>query len=224
MGAMAWHMLVSRNGKYLLLNCADGALRLYPIHDLGVVEDLKPKLFQDVVSKEPFVCCDFSGDAEYLVGGCNGQNEKYELYLWNTSTGALMDRLTGAQVQLYSVAWHPTRSFLAVATSDGLVDIWGPRMDWTAFAPDFQALPMNVEYVEREDEFDLVEEQEEDAEAKELEDFVDVVTVDPVPVFASDSESESEVFAFDTKIHQVVLINRGRPSARSDKTGIEDKD
>jgi WD40 repeat protein len=224
MGAMAWHMLVSRNGKHLLLNCADGALRLYPTDDLGVVEELKPKLFQDVVSKEPFVCCDFSGDAEYLVGGCNGQNEKYELYLWNTSTGALMDRLTGAQVQLYSVAWHPTRSFLAVATSDGLVDIWGPRMDWTAFAPDFQALPMNVEYVEREDEFDLVEEQEGDAEEKELEDFVDVVTVDPVPVFASDSESESEVFAFDTKIHQVMLINRGRPPARSDKTGIDDKD
>ena len=225
MGAMAWHLMVSRNGKYLLLNCADGALRLFPTEDLfaNKLEDLKPKIFQDVVSKEPFVCCDFSGDAEYLVGGCNGQNEKYELYLWNTSTGALMDRLTGAQVQLYSVAWHPTRSFLAVATSDGLVDIWGPRMDWTAFAPDFQALPMNVEYVEREDEFDLVEEYEDDVEETEIEEIVDVVTVDAVPVFASDSESESEVFAFETKILQGMTSNRGRPPWKPDKATHSDE-
>ena len=225
MGAMAWHLTVSRNGKYLLLNCADGALRLYPTEDLfaNKLEELKPKTFQDVVSKEPFVCCDFSGDAEYLVGGCNGQNEKYELYLWNTSSGALMDRLTGAQVQLYSVAWHPTRSFLAVATSDGLVDIWGPRMDWTAFAPDFQALPMNVEYVEREDEFDLVDEHENDVEEKEMEEIVDVVTVDAVPVFASDSESESEVFAFETKIQQGMAPNRGRPPWKSDKATNSDE-
>jgi len=224
MGAMAWHILVSRNGKYIVLNCADAALRVYSADDVCAFksEELKPKIFQDLVSKVPFVCCDFSGDAEYLVGGCNGPNEKYELYLWNTSTGALMDRLTGAQVQLYSAAWHPTRSFLAVATSDGLVDIWGPRMDWTAFAPDFQALPMNVEYVEREDEFDLVEEQDRDAGEKEMEEIVDVETVDPVPVFASDSESESEAFTFATIIHSVMIANRGRPLANSYKVNNDE--
>ena len=40
-----------------------------------------------------------------------------------------------------------------MGTSDGMVDIWGPRLDWTNFAPDFQSLQKNVEYVEKEDEF-----------------------------------------------------------------------
>ncbi|OEU13663.1 hypothetical protein FRACYDRAFT_154867, partial [Fragilariopsis cylindrus CCMP1102] len=110
--------------------------------------------FQDVVTKIKFVSCDISGDGEYIVGGAQGNDTKYELYIWNTTTGALMDKLTGSNVQLYSVAWHPTRSFLAVAAADGLVDVWGPRINWTAFAPDFQALPNNVEYLECEDEFD----------------------------------------------------------------------
>jgi COMPASS component SWD1 len=43
-----------------------------------------------------------------------------------------------------------------VGSSDGIVDIWGPRINWIAFAPDFQALQQNVLYEEQEDEFDVV--------------------------------------------------------------------
>ena len=206
----AWHLLVSRNGKYLVINSADGTLRLYSTQECWEHPEKveKPKwVFQDVVSKVKFASCDLSGDGEYVVGGANGDDNKYELYIWNTSTGALMDKLTGPSVQLYSVAWHPTRSFLAVATSDGLVDLWGPRINWTAFAPDFQALPQNVEYIEREDEFDIDEQGAHladnhahgETDDKENSD-VDVLTIKPVPVFASDSEDEREVFDFETKV------------------------
>ena len=41
-------------------------------------------------------------------------------------------------------------------------------MDWTAFAPDFQALPRNIEYIEKEDEFDMVLMDEEDHEAQQI--------------------------------------------------------
>ena len=89
-------------------------------------------------------------------------------------------------------------------------------MDWTAFAPDFQALPMNIEYVEREDEFDTVvdnEDKSDDCQKKKgdsavtgptasgtEEETVDVVTVEHVPAFDSDSEPESDVFFFRTKV------------------------
>jgi hypothetical protein len=133
-GATTWQVVVNRNGSHLVINSSDAALRLYDTKECWMTpeEVEKPKFaFQDVVSRVKFSSCDLSSDGEYLVGCANsGDNTRYELYIWNTQTGVLMDKLTGAAVEAYSVAWHPTRSFIAVATSDGLVDIWGPKMSW----------------------------------------------------------------------------------------------
>lgn len=205
--AWAWQIVVSRNGRYLVVNSTDAALRLYSTKKCWemLAEVEKPLfVFQNVVTKVKFVSCDLSGDGEYIVGGAQGNDAKYELYIWNTTTGALMDKLTGSIAELYSVAWHPTRSFLAVAAADGLVDIWGPRINWTAFAPDFQALPRNVEYLECEDEFDIVEVDKGVSTLKEEDNeengTVDILTIEHVPVFQSDSEDEEEVFMFETAI------------------------
>jgi len=110
----------------------------------------------------------------------------------------------GPQITLYSLSWHPTRSFIAVGTSDGLVDIWGPRLDWTAFAPDFQALQKNVEYIEKEDEFDVIVDGDHDEEAKrrkiideaEGQMIVDITSVSKIPAFEFDSEGEQDLFYF----------------------------
>ena len=243
-----WHLIVSRNGKFLIVNSSDGTIRLYNTtecwnYSTTMTNDpesigstnliLKPTwIFQDVVTKVKFASCDLSGDGEYVVGGANGADNKYELHIWNTSTGALMDKLTGASTKLYSVAWHPTRSFLAVACSDGLVDVWGPRINWTAFAPDFQALPMNVEYIEREDEFDVDENGRHLAEGyyatNELAGLLDstatpinVTKAERVPVFASDSEEEEEVFQFDIRVKNL-FAGRVVEAKGSNKKGVID--
>jgi len=203
--------------------------------------DLKPRyVFSDPVegSKTAFVSCDFSGDGEYLIGACNSSpqpGDKYELYVWNTSTGTMLDRLTGPQTILNSVCFHPVKSFISAGSYDGIVDVWGPRLDWTAFAPDFQALPCNVEYVEREDEFDevvLSHNEKSDAALNEQsistennpsqkdgevpEDEINVVLVDRIPVFDSDSEEEEDVFYFQTKVKGTVSL-RGRNPASHGK-------
>eukprot|EP00522_Entomoneis_paludosa_P015553 CAMPEP_0172447906 /NCGR_PEP_ID=MMETSP1065-20121228/7060_1 /TAXON_ID=265537 /ORGANISM="Amphiprora paludosa, Strain CCMP125" /LENGTH=826 /DNA_ID=CAMNT_0013199279 /DNA_START=35 /DNA_END=2515 /DNA_ORIENTATION=- len=283
-GASAWHLLVSRNGKYLVLNSSDGALRLYTTETCWTFNERKAAAkaaappsskpvsniekpswtFQDVVSKVKFVSCDLSGDGEYVVGGANGNDNRYELSIWNATTGVLIDKLTGPAVQLYSVAWHPTRARLAVATSDGLVDVWGPKMNWTAFAPDFQALHKNVVFKE-EDEEEAEKEAKADAmdidkeESSEIEkkppttgespaeasdggekkksqqdriapkskkeetrdDDVDILTTAPVPVFASDSEEESEAFAFETRVKNL-FVTRSNP--RNSKGGGDKND
>ena len=41
-------------------------------HSNGPTLSIKPKfVFQDPVSKVPWASCDFSGDGEYILGGCN---------------------------------------------------------------------------------------------------------------------------------------------------------
>ncbi|KAL3785612.1 hypothetical protein HJC23_004760 [Cyclotella cryptica] len=85
-GASALQVVVSKNGKYVLINSNDCALRLYDVDELRTVgrctatssfnasieSQVKPKfVFQDPVSKAPWASCDFSADGEYVVSECD---------------------------------------------------------------------------------------------------------------------------------------------------------
>ena len=54
--------------------------------------------------------------------------------------------------------WHPTKPVIASVSSLGDIHIWQTSSpdNWAAFAPGFEELEENVEYDEREDEFDIV--------------------------------------------------------------------
>lgn len=99
---------------------------------------------------------------------------------------------------LLDVVWHPVRPIIA-SISSGLVSIWAQNQveNWSAFAPDFKELDENVEYEERESEFDIKDEDKsvdlngESQQDEEIE--VDVQKVEPVAAFcSSDEEGEDE--------------------------------
>lgn len=82
---------------------------------------------------------------------------------------------------------------------------------------------MNVEYIEGEDELDLDTNNSPSNRTglQRMEDgpgevMVDVRTWDPLPVFASDSEREEEVFQFETKIRNLLAGRRTTKSATFD--------
>ncbi|XP_060220263.1 retinoblastoma-binding protein 5 isoform X7 [Meriones unguiculatus] len=141
--------------------------------------------------RTPWKKCCFSGDGEYIVAGSARQ---HALYIWEKSIGNLVKILHGTRGELLlDVAWHPVRPIIA-SISSGVVSIWAQNQveNWSAFAPDFKELDENVEYEERESEFDIEDEDKSEpeqtgADAAEDEE-VDVTSVDPIAAFCSSDE------------------------------------
>lgn len=135
-------------------------------------------------------CC-FSGDGEYI---CAGSARQHALYVWEKSIGNLVKILHGTKGELLlDVVWHPVRPIIA-SISSGLVSIWAQNQveNWSAFAPDFKELDENVEYEERESEFDIDDEDKSvdlAAESKHDEEIeVDVLNTEPIAAFCSSDE------------------------------------
>ena len=104
------------------------------------------------------------------------------------------------------IEWHPSRPLLACTSIEaGTVQIWGiePQQKWSALAPDFTEVTENVEYIEREDEFDVYPEAEHQKRRLDREDeVVDILSLDrkvddesfvlPVLLDIEDSEEDDQ--------------------------------
>lgn len=95
------------------------------------------------------------------------------------------------------------RPIIGSVSSFGNIYIWTAKHEenWSAFAPDFTELDENLEYEEKEDEFDVVQ-QDETTERKLLVqdvELVDVTTNMPIHAYVdSDDEDQSEVYYLPT--------------------------
>lgn len=184
----------ARRGECFLVNSADRIIRVYESREVltcGKEGEPEPiQKLQDLVNKTLWKKCCFSGDGEFIVAGSARQ---HSLYIWEKSVGNLVKILHGTKGELLlDVVWHPVRPIIA-SISSGLVSIWAQNQveNWSAFAPDFKELEENVEYDERESEFDLEDEDKEKVDLKgpDEEDIeVDVTKVEPIQAFVSSDE------------------------------------
>nr|CAG4636959.1 EOG090X04Y3 [Ceriodaphnia reticulata]SVE72897.1 EOG090X04Y3 [Ceriodaphnia reticulata] len=189
----------ARRGDHFLVNSADRIIRVYDAKEIlacGKDGDPEPmQRLQDLVNKTTWKKCCFSGDGEYI---CAGSARQHALYVWERSIGNLVKILHGTKGELLlDVVWHPVRPIIA-SVSSGVVSIWAQNQveNWSAFAPDFKELDENVEYEERESEFDLADEDKSVTQnEREVEDDleVDVTTVQPISAYySSDEEKDDE--------------------------------
>ena len=92
------------------------------------------------------------------------------------------------------IVWHPVRPIIC-SVSSGVILIWAQNQveNWSAFAPDFKELDENVEYDERESEFDEEDEDKsippKEHEINEDQD-IDIEKIDRIEAFCSSDEGD----------------------------------
>jgi len=135
--------------------------------------------YQDLVNRLFWNHCDVSPTGEYI---CASTYMNHDVYIWETTKGSLVKILEGPKEELGFVEWHPNRPMIAASGLEtGRIYIWATvnPQKWSALAPDFRELEENVEYMEREDEFDYKDREVMTKMRLEGEDEkVDLVTID----------------------------------------------
>ncbi|KAF2458130.1 Set1 complex component swd1 [Lineolata rhizophorae] len=181
---------VAPSGRSAVINSTDRIIRTLHLPDLsgdsGNVDFDNPRLvevehkFQDLVNRLSWNHAAFSsGSSGEYVAASTFMN--HDIYVWERAHGSLVKILEGPREELSHLEWHPCRPFVAaVGVDSGRVYLWSilTPQRWSALAPDFVEVDENVEYVEREDEFDIQPLEELHKRRLDLEDeHVDVLTV-----------------------------------------------
>eukprot|EP00040_Diaphanoeca_grandis_P013345 m.67428 g.67428 ORF g.67428 m.67428 type:complete len:470 (+) comp23809_c0_seq2:144-1553(+) len=179
----------SGNGDAYIVNCMDRSIRVYSTANDELEHGLASK-FMDVVNHVQWkTCCFSTGPATYVIAG-SAQEAQHKIYMWDRE-GGLLRVLEGPKEGLLDCIWHPARQIIVSISTYGIIYIWAVNAteNWSAFAPDFKELEDNEEYIEREDEFDYVDESKLQQEKSKDEDGdVDILTVDEVSFGSSDEE------------------------------------
>lgn len=231
------------NGRDLLVNSSDRVIRTVLMPDLSQLGiDLEPSAiklnvehkFQDVVNRLSWNHVTFSSTGEFVTATTYMNPD---IYVWERSHGSLVKILEGPREELGVVEWHPSRPMVvACGLESGCVYTWSiiSPQKWSALAPDFGEVEENVEYVEREDEFDVHPAEQVHQRRLDLEDEdPDAVTLDlvegaevgrtgafgvPVLLDVSDSESEEEIIAVGPG-----TMRRRTPGAGREGTDAEEQ-
>ncbi|KAK0630037.1 WD40-repeat-containing domain protein [Bombardia bombarda] len=176
---------LTESGKELLINAQDRIIRTFHVPNLAS-EDLDPDTiqvplehkFQDVVNRLSWNHVAFSSSGEYVAASTYNN---HELYIWERGHGSLVRMLEGPKEEQGVIEWHPHKALLAACGLEtGRINIWSVTspQKWSALAPDFSEVEENVEYIEKEDEFDIHPQEEIQKRRLDQEDEeVDVLTV-----------------------------------------------
>lgn len=156
------HISFSISGKQFLINSSDRTIRLFNTPDLTYVDPSNWMIdivhrFQDVVNRLQWNSIAFSSNGDYVMAST--YQDQHDIYIWETAVGSLVKIIEAPREEIVDVQWHPNRTLIAATGLDkGNIYVWATvtPQQWSALAPDFVEVDENVEYEEKEDEFDVV--------------------------------------------------------------------
>ncbi|TIA89110.1 hypothetical protein E3P99_02223 [Wallemia hederae] len=151
---------LDRRDRLIACTSRDRTIRVASMHeDMNGIEPLFR--FADEIDRTIWNGVAFSNDNEYVIGG-SGHKASHYIYIWDTTSGTLLKVVEGPRNPLHDVIWHPTKPHMASIDSQGQILTWttNNKQRWAAFAPGFEELEANIAYKEREDEFDIYVDQD----------------------------------------------------------------
>ncbi|CAN6658083.1 COMPASS component Swd1p [Trichomonascus vanleenenianus] len=171
---------LSPSGRRAVLNCSDRTIRLVELPDFSSPPSqwsfTVVQKFQDVVNRRSWSSTGMSVSEDYV--GATVVND-HDLVLWETEMGTLQKIYEGPKEELLSLEFHPKRSIIAAVGAElGYIYLFEPvtTQRWSALAPDFVELEDNVQYAEREDEFDIYDNEDEKQQKQAEDEDVDILT------------------------------------------------
>ncbi|OZJ03135.1 hypothetical protein BZG36_03866 [Bifiguratus adelaidae] len=203
-GSTIKQLCFDRKGRDLLVNASDRIIRVFSLESQEAFPELTHK-FQDLVNRLQWTSACFSADGDFVIAG-SAHRAEHNIYIWDKVVGNLVKILEGPKEQLDDLAWHPIRPMIASVSGYGNVYIWSTnhQENWSSFAPDFTELEENLEYEEREDEFDVIPQEEMSKRKLGDEDvYIDVTTIDKMnPFDDSDGEDPDEITYLPTQLDE----------------------
>lgn len=178
------NIIVSANGRKLAVNSSDRIIRQITLPDFSADPNLweleTDHKYQDVVNRLQWNSILFSSNSEYLIASAFGS--AHVIYMWETTMGSLVKILEGPKEELVDIEWNFRKCIIgATGIDSGTVYLWTlviPQK-WSALAPDFVEIEENIDYEEKEDEFDIVPEDEiNQKQLNEEDEYIDIISKD----------------------------------------------
>ncbi|CAI5758354.1 unnamed protein product [Candida verbasci] len=212
------NLALSSNGRKLAINSSDRVIRQINLSDLineQAINNQDEKFdfeiehkYQDVVNRLQWNSLTFNHNGEFLIASTHGQSS-HDLYIWETSNGSLIKILEGSNEELIDTKWnYPKCCIGSIGIDSGMIYLWQIQFPqkWSALAPDFVEVEENIDYIEKEDEFDIIDETELNKKRleKEEEDVVDVITKDSTDARGFDLLQESFIIPINYEVNLLV--------------------
>ncbi|KAH8883868.1 WD40 repeat-like protein [Thozetella sp. PMI_491] len=232
-GSVVTTLRLTESGKDLLVNAQDRIIRTFHVPNLSA-EDLDTDTiqmplehkFQDVVNHLSWNHVAFGSTGEYVAASTFNN---HELYIWERGHGSLVRMLEGPKEEQGVIEWHPHRAMLAACGLEtGRINIWSVTspQKWSALAPDFVEVEENVEYIEKEDEFDIHPHEEIQKRRLDQEDEdVDVLTAKGAGGLGEDTVDEFRMpilFNLGESDSEEEFVNVGLGTLRRKSPGDQD--
>lgn len=161
---------LSQSRTNLCVNSSDRVIRQYDIEVLESTVGDEPKKitislknkYQDVINRLQWNSISISFQSgEFLIASAHGSTNETGLFLWDTSNGSLVKIYENASEELSDIDWDPNKMcIVANGVESGDIFFWTINLPpkWASLAPDFEEVDEQVQYLEKEDEFDEFDE------------------------------------------------------------------